>query len=271
MKAVLAAQEQNTEIAKTETPLGKKLWEFMKGLGKTFDRWWVKAVGYIVLLMVIYFLLYYTGEVYKTMPAKDREKVDKVERAALSRLGQIWYDIKKFFRSLFSFFHPGYKIKSFMAMFKSDPSGGFTETLVSREQATYGRCDNVNNIETTAEGQRGQCVVATEPAPLEFTMSTKDVPEWNKLPDFFKEKHKKLMPDDSLKLYMPFVTREQGSYDTFYIPQCEKTYYLNDKGEKVDMRLFSENYLTCGLLEKQSTLYNTPMYRDGTGYGYHNK
>jgi hypothetical protein len=276
-KALQDTNKQNLQVDQDrfkESVFSKRLWEFMRGLiAKTWSflagflgKLWVPASHYVVFFLVIFLMLYGFSALFDYIPQfgpnnsqggqQDKSK-SSVAQDDANFFRRMWNRFVRWIRSLF---YPGYAVKSTLSIF--DTRKAMT-TAVPRDRMVSGRCDNMQNIDSTTEGVEGKCTTAYEPAPYQFNIPVEAMPEWSKLPDSFKQANQ-----EKLTLYMPYVTRTQGPEDTFYVPQCEGTYYIDEKGNKHLANLYKENGLSCSLAEKPSTLYNKFKPRDGSGYGY---
>ena len=242
-----------------------KLWDNLTG---AISKLWVPATHYIVFFGVIFLLLYGFSNLYTTSPSfRHAMNHLDVNIGNMNPLQLSLYKIKMWFVNLFKWFRQGYSVKSALSMFDTNNT---MNSRVSRDQMTSGRCDNMYHIDSSSDGTDGNCTASQVPHAYKFDIKPESMmPEWNMLPDKFK---KDVTDNNKLTLYMPYTraTTQGGAESTFYVPQCDATYYIDKDGNKQTVDLYSNNELSCGLTEKRSTLYNQYKTRAGSGDGYIN-
>lgn len=227
-----------------------------------FDTLFKDASHYIVFFGVIFLLIAGTSMGLKSSPStstsgtskRNQQEIEKNRVSEMTVTEKIIYYIKKFFNNVF---RPDYRIRSFLNMF-SKPN----EARLPREKIDSGRCDNVNRIETTQEGAGGYCVAAKVPEDISWDVDVTRITDWEKLPENVKNQNSKL------KIYMPYVTTTIGPEDTFYVPQCDKTYYKDENGVDVPVQLYANAGLNCERLSFSRPTYDATKDRNTTTSTY---
>jgi hypothetical protein len=200
---------------------------------------------YIALILVIYFLIVISRGGRRSSSQQNQRDDDKEDGW--------WESIKK---KTAGFFEPSYQLRSF---FSSLRFGKKDLPFIERRKLRSGRCDNIKWMETGGEGQDGLCIRTYKPKPIRWVLDTDRMPELEKMPEQIVMDLKS--GGDHLTVYIPW--EQQG---TFYVPQCDKAYYLkiddNGKERKVSAsRLLVENGLTCKRAELPSKMFAGVRYR----------
>jgi hypothetical protein len=128
------------------------------------------------------------------------------------------------------------RIKQYMNLF----SGKGHSNVFDRQHIESGRCDNLNWIETTAEGTKGTCDNSIYPEALKWNLDTSKTPEFFELPQ-----SRKSDMDKYSSVEIPWDKTPEAS---FYVPQCEKAYYpktCNSSGICVQANMFEDLVLSC--------------------------
>jgi hypothetical protein len=225
------------------SPSVQRTWETVSGF---FGPVWKVASRYVVLFIVLILILYGFNNLFSSSSTNTNTDPSSYYTVDTSQ----WDKLKAWGSSVIQ---PGFNLKYSLSMFDLNPA---MQSAVPRTQGG-GRCDNVNHIDMN----NGFCKASTEPKDYAFNIDTATLPDWSMLPDQFKQ-----MNANKLKLYMPYSVE-----DSFYAPQCAQTYYIDDKGNKHVVDLYTaDNGLTCGLKTKASQAYTTSYNRDNSGYGYTN-
>jgi len=199
---------------------------------------------YIALILVIYFLIVISRGSRKSSGQQQRR--DEEDDG--------WWASTK--RKMSGFFEPSYQIRSFFSGLRF---GKKDLPFIERRRLQSGRCDNIEWMDTGGDGQDGLCIRTYKPKPIRWVLDTDRMPELDKMPD-------KIVMDlksggDHLSVYIPW--EQQG---TFYVPQCDKAYYLkiDDDGKEVKANashLLVENGLTCKRAELPSKMFAGVRYR----------
>lgn len=117
-----------------------------------------------------------------------------------------------------------------------------------------GRCDNAKwreLIDPSEPYGGGFCKKTYIPKPYSWTIDTNKLPEFNKLPEKLRDQITK--NGAKTQIYIPFELQS-----TFYVPQCDKAYYLRKQADgtevqvKVEEPLLIDNGLTCSLAQHSS-------------------
>jgi hypothetical protein len=263
-KALEGPRKTALESKWKERVIGKRIWQFLAKCGDWVIYTLKIAAHYIVVVLVVYLMLYGFGKLTSMalpVPAMPNvgAKVDEEKRKGMNVFQRLIYDIKTFFQSILNFFNPGYRIKSFFAGFRSTE-----EATLPRMRISSGRCDNTEHIEISGGGgQEDMCVTSKVPKPLQWTIDTSTMPEWDKLPQSFKDANK-----EKLSVYMPYATETVNTEDSFFAPQCAATYYVDSKGVHQPINLYTNGGVTCDRINAPRTLFDTPKTLNGTGDGY---
>ena len=228
-----------------------RIWKILQGI---FEPLWRNAAPYIVLFLVLAALVLALksgggrrrsngGQGFNPITALKRSvrntartikrDVIAVDHYIIRKIKKILASIRAFFQKLF---HPFYKLKKLSGIV----SGGAHNKSFERVKIESGRCDNMNWVETTTEGSKGNCDNAVHPIDLTWKLDTTKTPEYYDLPQ-----NRKGDLDKYLTVKIPWDVNPEA---TFYVPQCEKAYYpqtckSNGICEKADM--FEDLGLSC--------------------------
>ena len=224
--------------ASKPTVIGQRIWEFLKG---SIANMWKPACYYIVFFGVVFLLLYGFSSIFSHNSSINSFKsFGHIQLGNMNPFQVSLYKIKLWFINLFKWFRPGYSVKSALSMFDTNNT---MASSIPRE-VLAGRCDNMTHIE---DSKNSECVANHPPDDYKFTIKPESMPDWHLLPDHFKA-------TDQLTLYMPYSSNISASGDnSFYIPKCDQTYYKTAAGVQVPVRMYTDNGLTCSLLQSPST------------------
>jgi hypothetical protein len=152
------------------------------------------------------------------------------------------------------------------SMFPSLPSGvrmqlysinpfGSPQPTIARSLIQSGRCDNVNFIEDTPEGEAGHCEVSQSPDPITWTIDSSQLSEYAYLP---KDLIKLLNP--KLQVTIPYTREPEAS---FFVPQCDHAVYSD--GTPAD--IYDDFGMSCKL--KTKSIINALDHDQNQTTGYY--
>lgn len=220
----------------------KKISSFFRGV---FGVLWEGYAPYIVLISIffIFFLIAIVPNM-KNAPGRvlPTTGLDKV---------------KKLFKTLLDKVFPADTIRRWFNPF------GKVETFPRTQNA--GRCDNLEwreYVDPSEPYGGGVCKRTYSPKPYVWNIDTSKLPDLAKMP----QKAYDQVTHNGKKLQV-FIPYEQQS--TFYVPQCDKAYYLDENNNQVvlrdvDQQLLVDNGLTCSLKERPAQSFHA-RYRKVNG------
>ena len=237
-----------------------------------------KAIPYVVLLLFLLCLyLVLTGgfggssSSSSSSSSNSVAEMKKYELMIRNQFSGVFGTIYLYFHNIWQSLTVPPQIKLVMNTFSQYKDGGPT---VPRTLINSGRCDNIQWIETTADGQMGTCASAIRPKDLTWTLKPSSNPELNgeeftKYADANKIDKKQWLNNTNV-----IIPWDRSPETTFFVPQCEQAYFANQCRPAnngtcapnehwahgyccVKANLLKEQGLTCGLKSFSKGTLNT--------------
>lgn len=195
-----------------------------------------------------------TGSVGVTQTSKisqeDVYKIDAAKRKNMSTTEVIQQTLRKWWQYIKSFFDFGYKFNSTLKMF-----GSFDEATIDRPRFFSGRCDNIEYVQVPSQdgtyggldvtdGKQGACITSTKPKPIEWDLTSElqSSKEFTELPESIKNSPE---VQQQTKIKIPYYTSSIGNIGSFWVPQCQKAYYVDKSGTKREVNMFDSDNVQC--------------------------
>jgi len=138
-------------------------------------------------------------------------------------------------------------------LYSINPFGAPLPTI-ARPIIYSGRCDNINFIEDSAEGNAGHCEVSQVPDDITWSIDEAQLPELISLPS---DLQKSLQP--KLSITIPYTKNPEES---FFVPQCDQAKY----SDNTPATLYTDLGMSCAL-NKKSIIKSTNINQDqNAGY-----
>lgn len=266
--------------------------EFMIQARNAMTRFVTDAMPYIVLCLFLYFLyMLFTGgfssgssSAYGNTVAELQNKQEMLKSQFTGFFGSIY----RYFYNSFNSIRIPPQIKRIFNMFSNYKDGGPT---VPRTVIRSGRCDNIQWIETSKDGQMGSCESAIRPQDLTWTINPQLNSEFRSGSGFLGyasevNNHDAKKTTQWLSQWTNntnvIIPWDKSPETTFFVPQCEEAYFANQCREETSgercgpnehwgnghcctkANLLVEQGLTCGL-----KTFN--LGKKGTGPNKNNK
>jgi len=227
-----------------------------------------KAVPYIVLMMFLIFLyLLFTGGFTSSSSSSSSSNsvADAQEKARIVK-----NQFSGWFGSIYLFIYNSWnsitlppQIKMLLNSYSQYVNGG---PVVPRTLIDSGRCDNIQWIETTGDGENGTCTSAIRPQDLTWKFNPQLNSEFYPNSEFLNYAKKNNIPitqwTNNTNVIIPW---DRSPETTFFVPQCEQAYFANQCRSALNSdscgtnehwangyccikaNLLKEQGLTCGL------------------------
>ena len=117
-----------------------------------------------------------------------------------------------------------------------------------------GRCDNLNFIEDSNEGDKGHCEVSQMPDKISWNIDQSQIPEYVSLPA-----SQKTLLNPKLTINIPYTRNPEES---FFVPQCDQA--TDASGAPVD--LYIDAGMSCQLRQKSIINTNSHLQDQKNGY-----
>ena len=254
--------EKNLEVAQQGTPSEVRI-----QVRNALTQFVEKAMPYIVLLMFILCLYWiFAGGSSSSSSNNQSNSVDEIKKNAeilenqfTGFFGSIILFFYKIWQKIMGLFNLPQPVKKLLNTFNQYNDGGPT---VPRTTIDSGRCDNIQWIETTDDGQQGSCDSAIHPRDLIWKLNPQLNPEFRNGSEFLKENPNTTAWTNNLNVIIPW---DRSPETTFFVPQCEQAYFANqcrpatkssscESTEQwanghccIKANLLKEQGLTCGL------------------------
>ena len=240
-----------------------ELWIQIRHITKEFFS---KAMPYIVLCIFLYVVYSILTGGFGSSSSNEGNSVSELQRNAeilknqfTGIFGSVYLYFYNIWLKITSFFRLPQPIRKLLAMYSQYRDGGPT---VPRTTIDSGRCDNIQWIETTADGKQGSCDSAIRPRDLIWKLQPNLYnSEFKAESDFLKKHPNTSAYLNNLNIVIPW---DKTPETTFFVPQCEQAYFANQcrsvSEEKcndneqyadgyccVKANLLKEQGLTCGL------------------------
>ena len=274
--------KENLEVAKQGTPS-----EINIQVRNAFTQFVEKAMPYIVLLLFllcVYWIFSGGGDSSnsnnQSNSVDEMKKNDEIlENQFTGFFGGIFLFFYKIWLKIIGFFGLPQPIKKILNSFNQYKNGGPT---IPRTTVDSGRCDNIQWIETSGDGQEGSCDSTIRPKDLIWNLNPQFNTEFRTGSEFLEKHSDKAKA--SLKNLNVVIPWDRSPETTFFVPQCEQAYFANqcrpetkssscDSTEQwadgyccVKANLLKEQGLTCGL-----TSFNLDQAYDKKNYSKTNK
>ena len=227
-----------------------------------------KSIPYVVLMLflVCLYLLFTGGFTSSSSRGSNSNSVADAEENAEIIKNQFsgWFgSIYLFFYNIWNGMTLPPKIKMLLNSYSQYENGG---PVLPRTLIDSGRCDNIQWIETTGDGENGTCTSAIRPQDLTWKLNPQLNSEFYPNSAFLTYAKNNNIPitqwTNNTNVIIPW---DRSPETTFFVPQCEEAYFANqcrsvlnsDSCEKnehwangyccIKANLLKEQGLTCGL------------------------
>jgi hypothetical protein len=251
----------------------------------TISQFIEKAMPYIVLILFLIALYYIfsggasSSNTNKSNSVSEIEKQkEMLENQFTGFFGSIYLFFYKIWQTFTSFMTLPQPLRKLLSAFSQYKDGGPT---VPRTTLDSGRCDNIQWIETTKDGQAGSCDSAIRPQDLLWTLNPQLNSEFREGSEFLNKNKNTSAWTNNLNIIIPW---DKSPQTTFFVPQCEQAYFANqcrpelnssacttaeqwtDGNCCIKANLLKEQGLTCGLAS-----FDLKSQYDKNSYSKNNK